>query len=209
MDNRDYSKVPEETGFALTKILPNAVNGSFWGFTTMEEIKPHLDNIGKNPNVQAKRVAGGVILEINPKYLLSIVRAVDESLLTKRDLEVMSKYTAEAVVGFEKFLMNKAIKGYSGLVGVYSINDTPVISYKGTPYPAFRVDSATAITLLGKWGYSIRTEVGYVLASQAHTCTKKIYDGMLISPTNTGVFMSIKSTLSSEQAKALKKQLGY
>ena len=79
---------------------------------------------------------------------------------------------------------------------------------QGTAYPAFRVPVQSALTALANWGYQIRVGEQFVTPQQAVQTGSNLFRSMVLSPTNTGIFIQIRSTLTPDQLKQLKANRG-
>lgn len=209
-DAKRAQQLPASLQFAIVTLLKNIPNGAFWGFTSYAEAKKYAEALKQDSNIVARRIGTGdaVLIEINPDYLLKAVSAVDASLLNQTDVQNMQKGIATAGAQLEKFLINKADKNYTGLVGIYCTNDTPTITYKGTAYPAFRINIMAALNALANWGYQVRVGDKFMPSQAAAQSGSALFASMQLSPTSTGVFMQIKSTLTPDQLKSLKVQRG-
>lgn len=202
-------QLPPAVQFAIITALPNCTNGAFWGFTSMEDAKEHLDVIKGNNNICARPLGNACLIEVNPDYLYKACNVIDPTLMTQKDVAVMQQYMAEANASFEKFLCRSAEKGgFASMVAIYCTNDSNAITFKGTSYPAFRLNVQSALQLLNKWRYMVLVGGQYVTPQVAMQAGQALFSSMQLSPTNTGVFISIKSTLTPEQAKQLKQQYG-
>ena len=199
-------QLPPSTQFALVTALPNITNGAFWGFTDYKTAVEHAEAFKVDKNITARKLSNACLVEVNPDYLTKAVKSIGAEILTEDDIACMRRGMAEAYVSFEKFLVNKAEKGYTGLVGIYCTNDSTAITHKGVSYPAFRINAQRALELCARFGYAVKVNGEYVLASVAYKSGQKLFDSMYLSPTRTGIFMEIKCTLTPEQAKELKKR---
>lgn len=209
--SKNLNKFDESTQFAVFKVVPNVLNGVFWGFCTEQEMKKHLKALNANPNVVLRRIQSGYIVEIEPSYCIQVLQAVDAESITQKDIEVMRKNIAEAQIAFEKFLINKGKKPdqatgkqYQGVVGVYCINDVTTICYKGANYPAFRLDANNFCQLLKKYGYMINYGNKWFDPMQLLQ-SGDLFTLMQISPTKTGAFIYIGSTVGYDQMKQAEK----
>ena len=207
----DYAKkaksLPDSTQFAIVTVLPNIANGAFWGFSSVEEVKGYADALKGDSNIQLRRVGKDVIVEVAPNYLISATASVGKELINQKDVDRMSDFSSKAVVEFEKFLLNKGKKGFSGLVGIYCTNDTTTISYKGTSYPAFRLPIAKALQICNKFKYMIKVNGNWVAPSSAMESGQALFDSLIVSPTKTGVFMEIRSTASEAELKQMESMM--
>lgn len=203
----EAKKLPPSTQFAIVTALPNIVNGAFWGFTTVTDAQKHAEALKVDKNITARKLGNACLIEVSPDYLTKAVAMIDASLITEKDIVNMRRCIAEAEVSFEKFLTFKGEKCFSGLVGIYCVNDSNAISYKGVSYPAFRLSIKKVLELCNKWGYHVKVNGSYITPADAMKSGQSLFESMILSPTNTGIFIDIKSTLSPEQIKATKKQL--
>lgn len=199
--------------YAIVQVLPNIVNGAFWGFTDMHGIKEHIEAIKQsNGQMVARQLGNSCLIEVTPQYLIQALTTIDPNSVTQKDLQVMTQKRAEAQISLEKFLINrgksseKTGKLFAGTAGIYCINDVSTIVYKGVNYPAFRVDMATAIGLFDKYGYSMRVNGKFVPAAQAAKAGQDLWSSVVLSPTKTGLFIDIACTYNATQMKELEKQ---
>lgn len=199
--------------YAIVQVLPNINNGAFWGFTDMKGIQEHIDAIrNSGGNITARQLGNACLVEVNPAYMVNAVTAIDPNAVTQKDVQVMTQKRAEAQIAFEKFLIAKGKSSsksgqlYSGSIGVYCTNDVSTVNYKGVSYPAFRVDMATTLALLSKYGYSIKIGGQFVTAQQASQAGQALWSSVTLAPTKTGLFIDIKCNYNAEQIKELEKQ---
>ena len=183
-------QMPPSVQYAIIQVMPNILNGAFWGFTTLKEIEGHYDSIkSSGGNVVARKLSNACLFEVNPAYLIKAISMIDPEALTQKDLDTMQKMRAESLVSFERFLVRKAKeikdnKKFGGTIGIYCTNDVNTVTYKGTNYPAFRVEIASTLDQVGN----------------------AIWDSVVLAPTKTGLFIDIQSTLDLETVKQLEKQ---
>ena len=195
--------------YAIVTVMPNIVNGAFWGFTDMKSIQEHIEAIKNSEgNLTVRKLGNACLIEANPNYLVKAIGAVDSNALTQKDLQVMTQKRAEAQIAFEKFLIAKGKSEYpfGGTIGIYCTNDVTTISYKGTNFPAFRVDIVTALGLLSKYGYTVKVKDKFVSAQQASQAGQALWDSTTLASTKTGIFIDIYGTLPAQQMKELEKQ---
>lgn len=209
--SRDYAKkaknLPASVQFAIVTVLPNIANGAFWGFSTVAEAKKFSEELKKDSNIQLRKIGNNVLVEVAPNYLMSATASIDPTLVTEREVNIMNEYSAKAVVEFEKFLISKGKKSFSGLVGIYCTNDTTNISYKGTSYPAFRLPISKVLQICNKFKYMVKVGGQWVSPQAAMSTGQKLFDSLIVSPTKTGVFLEIHSTASLEEIKQFEKMM--
>lgn len=194
--------------YAITMVAPHVRKGVFWGFTNVRDAKEHYDSIKADQNVTAYKIKDSVIVEVNPSYLIQAVSYVDPNMFDNEAIQKMQNNMAEAVVEFQKFLINHGISSpmVESVIGVYSVNDVTTIAVKGKNFPAFRLNIDKALHLLARMGYEVNVGGRYVPAQSAFG-SPAIWESMELAPTKTGVFLKVRSTYSPEQMKTIKKQL--
>lgn len=199
--------------YAIVQVLPNIVNGAFWGFTDMKGIQEHIEAIrNSGGNLSARQLGNACLIEVNPNYMVNAVAAIDPNAVTQKDIQTMTQKRAEAQVAFEKFLISKGKsseksgQAFSGTIGIYCTNDVTTINYKGVAYPAFRVDMQTALSLLAKYGYVIQVGGQFISAQQAAQAGQNLWSSTTLAPTKTGLFVNVSCTYSAAQIKELEKQ---
>lgn len=207
--SRDCAKkaqqLPASVQFALVTALPNIVNGASWGFTTIENAKNHTEAFKTDPNIQARQLGNACLIEVNPDYLVKAVALVDSNLITQKDIQNMVNGRTEAEVSFEKFLINKGEKGgFEGLVGIYCVNDSTAITYKGVSYPAFRLPIKSVLEFCNLYGYSVKVNNQFITPSEAMKSGMALFKSMILSPTNTGVFITLRCDKTPAEIKAIK-----
>ena len=199
--------------YAIISVLPNIKNGAFWGFTSMDGVKDHIEAIrNSGGNIIARQLGNACLIEVAPKFLCESVSQIDSNLITNKDVDLMAQARMDAQVHFEKFLISKGKesektgKPFSSSVGIYCVNDTTVITYNGVNYPAFRVDMVTALGLLDKYGYAVKINGQFVSARNASNAGQNLWSSVVLSPTKTGLFIDIQCTYTAAQIKELEKQ---
>ena len=196
-------QMPASVQYAIVQVLPNILNGAFWGFTNIRDIQDHVEELRKDKNITARKLGNACLLEVNPKYLLQAVKVIDPNALNQKDIQVMNESVTKAAMEFEKFLIRKGKKGFAGTIGIYCINDVTTISYKGVSYPAFRLSMDTALNILARYGYTIQVGGNFITPQQAAQAGQALWDSTQLSPTKTGVFITVKSTLPEDKLKSL------
>ena len=196
-------KMPASVQYAIVQVLPNILNGAFWGFTDIRDIKDHVNELREDKNITARKLGNACLIEVVPQYLLKAVSVIDPNAINKKDIDVMTESMVKATMEFEKFLLRKGKKGFVGTIGIYCINDVSTISYKGVSYPAFRLSMDSALKILAQYGYTIQVKGNFMTPQQASQAGQDLWDSAQLSPTKTGIFITVRSTLSEEQLKSL------
>lgn len=206
-------QMSEGVQFAIVKVLPNIGNGAFWGFTTVKEAQSKWKAITEAaPNIIARKLGDNCLIEVAPQYLLSSVQIIDPQAVTQEDLNDIMKAKAEAHVAFERFLISrgkevaKTGKLFRGTIGIYCTNDVTSIASKGVNYPAFRLNMADVLNYLSNYGYKIEVGGQMVAPQQAANAGSALWDSCILSPTKTGIFITIESTLNADAIKKLEVQ---
>lgn len=205
-------QMPESVQYAIVQVLPNIVNGAFWGFTDRAGVEKHISAIQEaKGNLSARLLENACLIEVNPQYMVSAVAQIDPQAITQADLNNMKEKMAEAEITFEKWLINKGktkpgASPFGGTIGIYCINDVNTITYKGVNYPAFRVDMTKTLAYLGRYGYKVRVQGQWMDAASAAGSGQALWSSVKLSPTKTGLFIDIQSTYSTEQIKQLEAQ---
>lgn len=199
-------QLPPSVQYAIVTVVPNIINGAFWGFTDMQDIQEHTEQLKQDKNIVARKLGNSCLIEVEPSYLLKAVQAGDPNAITKKDVDVMQNAIAEAKHSFNRFLIQKGKtaepgKLFAGTIGIYCTNNVTTISYRGVNYPAFRVNIADALTALNYFGYEIRVGGQFVNPMQASNMGQALWESLSLSPTKTGIFMNIRCKLTPEQMK--------
>ena len=203
MQGKRASNFPLSTQFALIKALPNCSNGAFWGFTNIKEIKDFgvAKELMTDKNLKVKQLDNdAVIIEVLPNYLISAIKMVDPNLFNDKVGNNMQSKMVEAEAQFEKWLASHA-DNYKGLLGIYCTNETTTITYNNKSYPAFRVNETTVLNLLNKWHYIMLDKDNKPYAPKTVKENNAFFKMSHLSPTLTGIFIKVASTLTPEQAK--------
>ena len=206
----ESAKIAEKLGpgvmYAITTALPNMMNGATWGFASEREVLKHVASIqSSGGNIIARRLSNACILEVSPQYLVNSVAVCAPGILTQSDLAEMMTKQAEAVLAFERFLIARVKDGaksnklpFTGTVGIYCTNEVTSISLKGKSYPAFRVNISTFLQQCFNYGYLVKVGDNFMLPQQAGQSGDALWKSMMVSPTQTGVFVEIQSTYTWE-----------
>lgn len=209
---RKASRTSPEVQYAITQVLPNISNGAFWGFTDLKSTLKHTEQIKKSGgNIIARQLDNACLIEVSPQFLIQNLAYIDSTILNKKVVDDMVRMRAEATVEMERFLISrcKLSSEFIGTIGIYCINDTPTISYKGRNFPAFRVDMQTTLALFDKYEYRIRMNGQFLTPTEISNANKMpdLWKNLFLSPTKTGLFMDVKSpTPNTERVKALEKE---
>ena len=208
-------EMSEGIQYAIILAAPSVHNGAFWGFTTMESIKGHLAVIKESaPNLTARKIGNSCLVEVNPTYLINGIQTIDPEAITQADIDKIQQAKAEAHVAFRKYLLKQAKqviktgKPFSGIVGIYCTNDVTTISYKGVNYPAFRLNMQDTLIYLHECRYMIQVGGQFVSPQAAMSAQgNALWDSLVVSPTKTGAFMTISSTMNAAQVKAMEESM--
>lgn len=199
---------PPAVQFAIVAVVPNIVNGCFWGFTDYNDIMEHVEVIRQTPEIVARKVQNACIVEVQPNYLLKAVNAIDSTMFNQKDMNVMKESMAKAQVGFEQYLINRAItkKGeqFCETIAIYCTNDTERVSIKDKTYNAFRVTMADLLKYFGMYGYKVRCGSRYVTVQEAAQNSQAVWDATRVAPSKTGLLIDIQNTMNLEVAKRAK-----
>lgn len=196
--------------FAFQLVAKNLKNGVFWGFTTMDNVRQHADDIRSDSNIRARKVGQkDCIVEVIPEYIFNNIVSILPDAFSPEDVRRMQENMGSATVEFEKFLINKGITnpGFGATIGIYSTNNVTSISYKGYAYPAFRLNMDMALNLLAQNGYAVKVGGTFTNAVNALNAQQQLWESTQLSPTKTGVFINIRSTYSAEQLKQRKAEM--
>ena len=137
--------------------------------------------------------------------MLKAVQVVDPKAVMQSDIDNIKKAQANAIIGFEKFLIARGKQNgqFQGAIGIYCTNNVETIKFKGTSYPAFRLNLQDSLSLLGKYGYGVVVKGQIKSAKDAYESGQAIWDSMKVSPTKTGIFINIQYLGTSDQMKQL------
>lgn len=204
-DAKKAKQLPASTQFAIIKVLPNIRNGAFWGFTDRKNIEDRIEELKKDKNIVARLLGNACLIEVAPAYMIQAVQMVNPEALTNKDIQLMNESRQKATFELEHFLIRKgkSPEGFGGTVGIYCTNDVTTISYKGVSYPAFRVNMEQLLQILAKYGYNIRVNGSWMSAQQASQSGQALWSSTRLSPTKTGIFVDIQSTLPVDKMKQL------
>lgn len=209
---RKAKQMSPSVQYAIVTVLRNISNGAFWGFTTMKDIEEHIEVLKQEQNIKARKLGNACLLEINPSFMIQSMQMIDPTSITNKDLDIIQTAMSDAEMAFEKFLINKGLKlgkmgeQFSGTIGIYCVNNTETINYRGTIFPAFRITMDTALRLLGAYGYEIQVGARYMPTQQASSAGQILWDSMKLAPTKTGVFIDVRCRLTPDEMKMKQKQ---
>ena len=186
-------KLPISTQYALLKIVPNFSNGAFWGFDDKSEALSIVNDLKKDDKMRVFQLAdeNKVLVEADPNYLIENVAKAAPQLVKAEDINEMKEKMKEAFNDFDKFISKKKAEGFTGAIGIYCVNDTTSIRYKGITLPAFRVNFATALQIFAKHGVSIVFNGKKHSVDEVRKLGVNAYKLLGYSPTNTGLFLQI------------------
>ncbi len=200
------AQLPESVQYAIIQVMPNILNGAFWGFTDADKIKPHVEAIRKDNNLSARKLAGNsCLVEVEKEYLCKAIIAVNANLLTEADVQKMRDMMGSAVADFEKFLCTKAKSegGFNGTIGIYCVNDCSIMNYKGVNYNAFRLPMQQVLPMLSQYGYQVKVGSTFLTPQEAVRSGQALWDSTVLAPTRNGIFMNIKYCGTREEGRAM------
>lgn len=198
--------------FAIAEILPNILNGCFWGFTNVETIKEHRKAIEAEDRLVARKIAGdAVLLEVEPKLLIESIQQIDKNAFTVEDARNVKEAQDVAKFEFERFLIIKGKKEepYTGIVGIYCTNKVTCITLGKTQHRAFRLNMRQVLDMLSRYNYLINVKGTYMEPYEAAEHEEDLWESVKLSPSNTGLFINIKYNGTVEQAKELESKFRF
>lgn len=205
-------KLNNSVRFAIAEILPNTLNGCFWGFTNVETIKAHQKAIEDEDRLVARKIAGdAVLLEVEPKLLIESVQQIDRNAFTVEDANNIKEAQAVAKFEFERFLIVKGKKDipYCGTVGIYCTNKVTCITLGKTQHRAFRLNMKQVLDMLSRYNYLINVKGTYMEPSDAIDHEQDLWESVKLSPSNTGLFINIKYNGTKERMLEFEKQFRF
>ena len=189
-------KLSPEIQFAIVNCLPNIPFGVDWGLCDLEETKEYLEDIKQNKNIFAMPVNGGVVLHVNPEYLMNVCESATGGLISKDDLKRVQERQKEVYEAFNRFI--KKNNDHKGFIGIYCTNSVANIRFNDTDYPAFRLNLENAYGVLATNGFKVELSDGSVINAEVALNMvrsgkaenmKAISKSLIMSPTKTGVFL--------------------
>lgn len=205
---KNAKKLNNSVRYAISEILPNTLNGCFWGFTNVESLQGHIKAIQDEDRLVARKLAdNNVILEVDPKLLIESVQMIDKNAFTVEDARTIREAQKTAEFEFEKYLIDKGKKegGFEGIIGIYCINKVACITLKGIQYRAFRVNMKQTLSALSRFNYLINVKGKYIEPYEAVDVEKDLWASTILSPSQTGVFIKIKYNSTVEAMLELEK----
>lgn len=210
---RKAKKMPAGVQYAIVKVIPNIANGAFWGFTSFEDVQEHYEDVKTEKEMSFKLLNNNkCLIEIDPRYLLKCLLMLDPNAVPEQLQKSITTGMAKAKTELKHFLVTKgkSPKGFDGTIGIYCLNDTATISYRGVNYPAFRVAGGDALNQLAVFGYQVKVGGKWVNASDILRGDSRLRDAFWksvdLSPTKTGLFIQIRSTLTPDKIKELEER---
>ena len=199
--NNKNNIVSPNVNYLLSKVVSNSIKGCFWGFVNykdIEGIKEELDNIDTIMIVKKGNIC---ICEVDPNYLVTTINQLQSNTYTQEELNLIQQRAADAVVEFEKFLIEKGKdkENFTGTIGIYCTNMNPTMVYKSVNYPAFRLNMVKVLQLLQEYGYLVKVGSEYVDIETAIKDKKSLWGSVMVSPMLTGIFMNIRCNLSKSE----------
>lgn len=196
--------------YAICVAMPNIVNGCFWGFTNLKEVMKHEDVIKQEKAIIARKLKdNSCLIEVEPDFLLKAIMSIDPNALKQKDISIMQESRLTATMDLRKFLLISGIKkpNFGGTIGIYCINDTTTIRYRGVAYPAFRTNLLTTMKALSDCGYTVQVNGSFITPADACKVGQKFWETVELSPTKTGLFINIKCMKSQEEMKMIQKRM--
>ena len=198
-------QLPPSTQYAIVTVMPNILNGAFWGFDDVKNVQEHYDALKDDKNIICRKIGDKALIEVKPDYLLNVIKLIDADAIRQSDLEEIMRSQSKAHIDFERFLIRKgkSKEGFGGAVGIYCTNDTTEIRFQGVNYPAFRLGIIETLGYLANYNYMIGVGKQFIPAKDAFNAGQNLWNSMKISPTETGVFINIKYAGTPDQMKQM------
>lgn len=194
-------QLPPEVQCAIVHCMPNTAYGASWGLCNAESVKDYLPYIKDNSNMLAYKIKGGIILQVDGNYLLSLADNACKGIIDREMIQRMIAKQQRATEDIKSYFRKLAKKedGSVKTVGLYCTNLTPNIRHNDVDYPAFRVDIMQFLGALQSSGYGVvqtvngsNTLLTPETLANSLSPMKDLSSVLLMSPTKTGVFAKIK-----------------
>lgn len=181
-----------EEQMALTYVLPNILNGAFWGIVPFERVIDDYKVLQTSKNLRLQKVGSGVLIEANPEFLLRTASKLNRGLVTETDIRDMQVGRAESKMSIAKYMsrLKRGRAKFPGYLGVYCTNDTPRIFYKQNSYPAFRVTIDEIVVLHQEYPFGVRGVDTRNLSADGLRAA--LWSKAVMSPTHTGIFVPLQ-----------------
>ena len=202
-------KLDNGVRYAIASVLPNVLNGCFWGFTTTADLKEHKKAIQDEDRMIARKLSdGAVLLEVDPHLLIESVQQIDKNAFTVADAKNIKEAQDVAKFEFEKFLITKGKKpeGYTSYIGIYCINKVTCITLGKIQYRAFRLNMNQTLQMLSRYNYQIEVGGEFIEPEDAIEREEELWNGTKLSPSQTGVFIRIRYNSTPDEMRVLEKK---
>jgi len=153
----NIAKLPDEEQFLLSTCIENLLNGSHWGFMQKNVLKAYPKPLEYNNDLTTVMEVGTDVGEKrylveakDPRVALKVLQKAAPSLVTKDFVEKYIKKIQESEQAFVKFVEKGSKEGFKGYIGVYSINSTNTMTFKGDRNRAFQLPLTAILNALPK-----------------------------------------------------------
>lgn len=205
---KESLKLEEGEQVVLMTILPNIINGAFWGFTKLDVLAKNHEELLNNKDIKIVRIQkDDIVIEADPDYFIKLLQGVDTEIFTESDFNSMLIGTSKARKELERFLLRRGKEKYEGKLGLYCINNLPLVTSEGITYPAFRVSLLSAVDILHKYGFMVKVGETWVKPREIFESTGDLFDSLDLSQGKTGVFIEVKCVASEDYLKKVENQM--
>lgn len=215
---RNIDKLPNATKMAVVLCASAYSLGINWGFLRDSDSQAValLSNLGDDTqNIRLTRVNNGYIVECREQLLENVVAQVDANnansnfeMLKKdrksNETSKLLKFIKDIIASKNRFVVEKA--GYLEFtIGLYCTNQTNFIRINGKDIPSYKLTLSEALNVIrvlnenGLKVYSyvdLRNETSKTFEPVADLLRNRqvgdIFNGMEISNTDTGVFLTLR-----------------
>lgn len=183
-------KYEEGVQKAIIYTLANLAEGCSWAFLKKDQ--------KTEKNVQVLRKTNGVyVAELSRAYLVFVpfdklmaaVQPISSGYFNESMfIEAQERYK-KGVLALQKFFS----KGREGLVGIFSLNESPTITISGKPHPAFSVDIGTMMEGMDMYGYSFVVDGRLVTLNEVRAGSfEDILRRCEVAPSGNALMITVK-----------------
>lgn len=192
---RALSDKPVEEQLAASLVAKNVLNGCSWEFCRMDPQLRQYEAEFANSNtcslqkVTYNRLMGikGYLLYIKMDRLLDLLGPNNRGPLNVSDLELAKQHRKEA----RRALIERIKSGYAGKIGIFSTNDSQIITISGKSFPVYAVTLKELCELCEIAGYGIVVGNQTREPKQILEHEDEVIECLLLAPSSNALIIDI------------------
>lgn len=188
------SKLNTLDKFVLTNVGSNVLNGSYWGFCSVEDYESLIEttDVKNSDYVSFHKLKSnsGVLIRANSSYLFSLLDGLDDIELDQNDKDDADTRSLLGILSLDTFLRSN--KRYKGFIGVNETTDSTSVSISQVIYPSFQVDIDAVMHKLSSYNLQYLNHLNKWVTYDHQISKDEFALSFTVSPTKNCMVLPIK-----------------